>query len=224
MATSYIPNADADFSAWLSNFNSVAAANSVALGITAPQLTAIAAADNAFQDAYTTAVEPTTRTSATIAAKDTARVTAEQVVRPIATTVSANPAVSAELKTSLGVTVRKVSPSPTPVPVTQPVLSFVSLVNGVATFTARDQTTPDSKAKPYGVIAMELRYQFGVAAGVDPESAPNVTLVTKVPNSVSTAGQAGKVLTLFGRWVTRGGIGGQSSKGPWSAPVSSYVA
>jgi hypothetical protein len=181
-------------------------------------VTGLAALNTAFQTAYTASTEPTTRTSVTIAATDTARVNALAVVRPLAVQCSLNAGVSDGNKTALGVTVRKTTPTPIPAPTTSPTLSLVAAIHNQHTLTYRDQATPTSKAKPFGAVALELWQAIGTTPAVDPDQCKMIKRITKGPFVVAFDGlSVGKVATYFGRWVTQSGVGGESTSGPWSA-------
>jgi hypothetical protein len=219
----YIPAKDADFSNWLLNFSTLLTAAPTDYGLIAGDATLVAAQNTAFQAAFTAATNPATRTAVTIAAKDTARVNAEAVVRPYATQISRNPAVDPGDKTAIGVTVPDPSRSPIPAPATAPVLSIRSMIPGQVRYDYRDATDPTGRLKPFGVVALQLFASFGTVASVDPDQLSFVTQATKTPSTISTAGNAGKVMSIAGRWVTRSGPSGIAQVGPWSAIVSSVV-
>lgn len=221
MQNSYIPSSKADFALWLANFAALIAGTPAAYGLVVGDGTAISAVNTAYQTAYTAATTPETRTSATIAEENAQRASATATVRPYAVTVSRNPAVSNELKTGLGVNLPNSARTPVPAPTTQPVLSHVQSNHLTATLDYRDATTPTSKAKPFGAIALELRREIGTAPAVDPDSAATLALLTKSPTDITfAAGDMGKVVTLWSRWVTRSGPAGVSQSGPWSAALS----
>jgi len=217
----YIPTPDADFDAWLTNFSTLATAAPATYGLTAPNAVVIAAQQAAFNAAFLTATTPATRTSPTIAAKDAARATAEAVVRPFAVEVSMNAAVADLDKAAIGVTIRKVVPTPIPPPLTFPTLTLVAAQPLQHALSYRDSATPTTKSKPFGAIGMQLFRYIGVAPTADPALARFFDQWTKSPNvSTFDAGDMGKWCTYFARWVTRGGPNGTVQYGPWSAPLS----
>jgi len=220
MATNYIPAPDAAFAAWLSNFASLIQADPTDYGLVAGDATIITAQDTAFQAAYTLATDPSTRTSPTVAAKDAARATAEATVRPYAVQISLNSGVSDMLKVGVGVTVKKTVPTPVPPPTTVPALSLLAATPGAHQLAYRDTSTPTSKAKPPGAIGIELWRNIGTVAATDPAQCSYYAQWTKSPNvSNFTSSDVGKVCTYFARWATRGGPGGVSQVGPWSASL-----
>lgn len=217
MAAPYIPNTDADFDTWLQNFASVIAGAPSTYFLTAGDATSISIQATAFDAAYVLATGGGTRGPSTIADKDAARTTAEQVVRPYASTIAGNPAISNMDKVAVGVTVRSTTKTPVPPPSTAPVLSLVSAIAGALNFQYRDATTPLLKTKPFGVIGLQLNVAFGTVPAVSPEATAYLLTATKTPFQISTVGQTGKVVTLYARWATRGGPGGIVQTGPWSA-------
>ena len=224
MYPTYIPGPDGAFATWLQNFSTLLTAAPTDYGLTAPNAVTVATENTAFQAAYTSASDPSTRTSATVAAKDAARVSAEAVVRPFAVLISLNAGVTDEAKVDIGVTVRTTVPTPIPPPLTSAALALVAGAPLAHTLRYFDTSTPTTKAKPFGAVALQVVRSVGVAPAVDPSVCPFLDLWTKSPNvSGFSAGDQGKVATYFCRWVTRGGPGGASQYGPWSAPLSLII-
>lgn len=219
----YIPAKDSEFDSWLVNFSTLLTASPTTYGLVAGDATTVDAVTDAWVAAYATAINPGTRTSVTIAIKDTARRNAEVTVRPFAVRISRNPAVSSGNKTAIGVTVVTTVPTPVPPPTDVPILSLVRQRFGDATL-AYKTTGFDGKSKPYGSIMLEIVQSIGVAFAVDPLQCSLLTLVTKSPFTVTwDADDAGKKATLFARYRTRSGPAGQSQPGPWSGPLNLTV-
>lgn len=223
MPANYIPQPDAAFAAWLANFSAKLTFAPAAFGKTAGDAIAVAAQAAAFAAALISAVAPATRTSATVAAKDAARALAEAVVRPVATDISRSLIVTPANKATIGVTIPDPSRSPVAAPTTAPVLSIRAMIAGQLTLDYRDATDPTARAKPAGVVALQLFAAFGTLPATDASQLAFVAQVTKTPTLLSTAGQAGKIVSLAGRWVTRSGNGGVAQVGPWSALLTSFV-
>lgn len=219
MSANYIPTSFSGFDGWLTNFSALLTAAPTDYGLVSGNAVTVAAQQVAYHAAYIAANDPSTRTSPTVAAQLAARQLAELIVRPFAVLISQNPAVSDELKSDIGVTVRAVVRTPVPAPTTSPALALVSAMPGVLNVDYRDSTTPMSKAKPAGVIGMQVYLAVGTVPAVDPAQTTYRNVVTKSPTQIDTTGNAGKVYTIFSRWVTRGGVGGQAYTGPWSAPL-----
>lgn len=224
MANPYIPARDADFSAWLLNFSTLITANPTTYGLSSGDALAIDVENTAFQAAYVLAVDPATRTAPTVAAKDAARRNAEIVVRPFAIQVRNNPMVTNEQRADLGITIPTTVPTPIPAPTSFPVLGFRSATPLQHLLNWTDSAAPSGKAKPYGVIGVEVYRTIGLAPAVDPSVAVFDGIKTKSPFFESFAsGQVGQVCTYFARYTTRSGPQGTAQVGPWSAPLSVTV-
>lgn len=220
MSQPYIPPTDSGFDTWLTNFSTLLTAAPATYGLTAPDATAVAAERTAYHAAYVAATDPGTRTSVTIAAKDSAKVSALAVVRPFAVSISLNSGVTDEDKTDIGVTVRKTVPTPVPPPTTTPALVLIAGVPQAHQLRYYDTSTPTTKAKPAGAVGIEIWRAIGTSPAVDPAQASYYTTWTKSPNvSQFLAPDVGKTCTYFARWVTRGGPGGSVQVGPWSASL-----
>lgn len=205
------------------NFSAQITATPTAYGLTAGDATAIDGYVYAFSTAQSVAEAPETRTPVAIAARDTARRNAEEVIRPYAMQISANPTITAAQLIELGLTVRD-APTPVPAPTSFPLLSFLQATPLQHKLEYRDSETPTTKAKPGNVIGMEVYRSVGTVAATDPAQAAYVATVTKTPFRQSfEAGQAGKVVTYFCRWVTRSGPAGVAQVGPWSSAVTANV-
>lgn len=220
MTAPYIPAKDGDFLAWVDNFDDLTSVNFAAYGLTGGEAASITTVRTNYDVAYADAVNPATRTPVTIAIKDTAKATALATVRPLAQKIRNNPAVADATKVALGLTVPDTAPTPVPPPITFPLLDLLRATPGQHWIQYRDSETPTAKAKPFGATGMELWQSVGDAPAVTPVGANYLGTVTKSPLSVTLdPGDAGKVATYFGRWITRRGL-----VGPWSSPVSLTVA
>ena len=219
MAIAYIPTRDADFNNWIVNFSALLTLTPVVYGLTAPVAASVAAVTSTWADAYAAATNPSTRTAPSVAAKDSARVAAEALVRPYAVTISLNPAVSDLDKTAIGVTVRATVPTPVPAPTVAPSIDIESAIALQQTLTYK---TPGAsgKYKPPGVIGVEVFRAIGVVAATDPSQASYAGTVTKSPfRQTFSSEDQGKKVTYFCRYATRSGPGGVSQPGPFSAPL-----
>ena len=110
-------------------------------------------------------------------------------------------------------------PSPIAAPVVAPTLGIQSAIPGQATLTQRN---PESggKAKPYGAKGVELAAVVGTAFTPDPSAAtPRGSFTKPLMRLNFTPEQQGLRVSLFGRYVTQSGPGGQAQVGPWSAPL-----
>src|SRR5688572_8340213 len=121
MPLDFLPKRDGDLVTWSVNFKAKITAAPADYGLTAAQATAYGAKHDAYAAAYQTASNPDTRSPTNIVAKDAARFALQAEARMLARIVQAAPAVTAEQKSELGLTVRDVEPSPIPPPALAPV-------------------------------------------------------------------------------------------------------
>jgi uncharacterized small protein (DUF1192 family) len=219
----YIPAKDSLFALWLLNFTTLLTASPASYVLTAPDALAVDTVADAFAAAYATAKNPTTRTKATVAAKDAARASAEAVVRPYAVRISRTASVSDALKIGIGVTVPGAIPTPVPPPTTAPTVGVERQISGATTLKFSEPGMT-GKAKPAGVIGMEVFRSVGTVHATDPTQAAYVATATKSPVVVpNDPADAGKKVTYFFRWVTRSGPGGLAQSGPWTPALNGYA-
>lgn len=221
MQPSYIPADDATLDAWSANFSGLITAAPTTYGLIAGDAVAIAAVVDPWHLAYVAATNPATRTSVTIAAKDAAKTLMLPVVRGYAQTISRDPSVDNGDKTAVGVNLPNSARPRIPAPTTQPTLALVAAVHNQQTLSYKDQTTPTTKAKPFGAIGIDLRQGIATTPFTDPTQCAPLGTITKSPTNIATSsGDVGKLATYFGRFVTRSGPGGVAQFGPWSAALT----
>lgn len=216
----YIPAQDSALDAWSANFAALITALPATYGLIAGDAVAINAVVTPWHAAYLLAINPATRTPVTIADKDAAKTAMLPVLRGYAQTISRDPSVANMDKTAVGVNLPNSARPPIPAPTTQPTLALVSAVHNQQTLSYKDQSTPTTKAKPFGVIGLDLRQKIAVAAATGPDDCAPLGVVTKSPTVIGTdSGDVGKLATYYGRWATRSGPGGKAQFGPWSAAL-----
>lgn len=206
MAQSYIPAKEAAFFTWSANFSTLLSAAPTTYGLVAADAAALATLQAAYVLAYNAAKSGATRGPATIASKDAARANLTARDRLLAGNIQRNVNVTNTQKTSLGITVRKTSKTPSIIPTTSPILSFIGATPGQHTLRWADQNTPALRAKPFGVYALALWAQSG---GVTPTDVPTMTfvgMITKQPTPVNLQPTSkGLVVSYLAKWVTRSG-------------------
>jgi hypothetical protein len=214
---SAIPQRDAEFNTYLFNWKTLLTATPAVFGMTATDATAISAQYTAWNTAYTAATNLLTRTRATVAAKDAAKVFALSLLREQYGIIKANPSVSNEDKISLGIRVSDPVPTPIPPPSTYPVVSVRMAASRTTELMAVDNTTPTKRARPAGTIGMLVVRAIGNVAAISPDQCQLWGISTRVPflDEDFTSENIGKTVTYFARWTN-----GKGQEGPWSAPVS----
>lgn len=220
MGTSYIPSREADMDEWVNNFKTLIAASPTTYGLVTADGTALTTAYTNWHTAYLAAVNPTTRTPATVATKNTQKAAVLTVVRGYAATIRANMAVSDALKIGLGLRVHDATPTPVPPPATAPRITFAGMRPGLQDIVAADETTPSKRAKPPGSAGLLLFRAIGPASVSDPEQCRFLSFVTRAAfTSAFDPADNGKTATYFARWTNAKG-----EVGPWSMPASMPIA
>lgn len=217
----YIPPRNADRATWLDNFATLIAASPATYGLSSADATAISNTNADWQDAYSVMQAGTTRGPMSIAAFDAQNVITLALIRPYAQQIANNAGVSVDDKIALGLNARTNPPAPIAAPTTWPVLSIVSALPLQHVLRARDDmSSPSVKAKPYGVIAMQLFGMASATAVTDPTTLPLVMLTTKVPFAVNlSSADAGKQMYYAAKWYNRNGL-----VGPYGPIVNFTIA
>ncbi len=219
MAAPYIPPKNGAFIAWAANFSTLLTASPSTYGSDAPTAANIASLNTPLQAAYVVITNPATKSKTTVLAYNNAKQAFLASVRPLAVLISRNPGVASSDKTNIGVNLPNNTPTPIPAPSTSPIISFTGATPGQHTYTFADQNTPAKRIKPQGVLQLQTVVAIGTAPATDPTTVPPGPAVTKSPFPVTFAsGDAGKIATIWGRWVTRKGL-----TGPWSSAVSQVI-
>jgi hypothetical protein len=219
MSNSYIPRRDSNALAWMRSFADGIAAQPTVYGLTTSDALSISNAVGAFEAAMRLAKNDGTRTPVTVLMKDEARAAAEQICQRYYSLIKPNETVSDADKVAIGV--RPVNRGRTPItcPQTSPLLSITRCTPGVQVVRYADTNTPDSMAKPFGAVFLELRVAIADTLAGDVEQARPAGMFTRNPASVSFTNQHDRMkATYFARWVSRRG-----EVGPWSLPASMSI-
>jgi hypothetical protein len=162
MTAPYIPTKDGDLDAWANNFADLITATPALYGLTPAEALSIQTEVDAWNVAYPLAINPGTRTPVTVSAKNAAKIAMTIICRTFASQVRINPGVADADKLDLGLNLPNNSPSPIPTPPTFPLLDIASAGPLIHVMRFADNTTPDSRRKPDGAVAMQL---FAVDSG-----------------------------------------------------------
>lgn len=217
----YIPARDADLNTWAANFATLIAASPTSYGLVSGDATVITGVQTAFAAGYATATSPSTRTPQTVQAKNADKISMLATVRPYAQTIANNAGVSSSAKVALGVNPRTSTPTPITTPTTNPVLTIAQAMSHQHIVRYRDTiASPSVKAKPYGVIGVQVFGTVSATPITDPAGLDFLFQTTKSPFVATWDNtDTGKQAYYSARWVTRTGL-----VGPWSAVVNFTVA
>jgi hypothetical protein len=213
----YIPTTDAARDAWAINFNAELATDTSIytvdyLGIDFnTNGTACDVAGTNYTAALLAATNPATRTPVTIAAKDAAWATLDPLARDIAQQLQGATGITNGIRARYGITVPTGVRTPVPPPVSRPILGLRMQGPGTATIEYTDELQPVGKAKPAGVIGVEL---WATPAG---GAQVLISTLTKSPQQIDSSQFASGVMVDYvARYVTRSGPAGVAQYGPWS--------
>jgi hypothetical protein len=220
MGDSYIPAEDGLALTWMNVFSAGIAADVAKYQVSLADSNSITSAVNDFAAAYALAVNPATRTPVNVNGKDQARFVAEEICRQFAVQIKYNVGISDQDKIAIGVRPINTSRDPIDPPASSPLLNIIGATPGSHTIRYADTATPDSGAKPFGAMQIQIFVAVKDAPTVNEDDAQFYGAFTKNPIGVQfDAGDDGKCATYFARWATRKG-----ETGPWSLPVSMRIA
>ncbi len=218
----YLPTTDAGVLNWARNFRDqiAAVADPTTIGLSAAAVTEYEGLVSDYTDKYAIATDSATRGGSTINAKNIAKKALITASRTFGQAVTRHPGVTNEQRYDMGLTVRDDEPTPVPVPTTKPVFTIATTVGRTITMRIRDEHTPDTRARPEGIIGATIMMYVGDEASQDPmawtllasTSKTNVTL--DVPLSVP----ADSRVWIAGFWYNT-----KSQSGPVSDEVSTVI-
>lgn len=215
----YYPTRKSDLKSFALNALTLITAAPSTYGLTAPDAVNLANVVNPWVAAYDTTQNPQSKTPAAIAEADQLQSEMTAVLRPMIVAISVNESVADGDKTAVGATVRSAVRSPVVAPALAPTLVLDSLTPGVANLRYANAATPTSKAAPPGCGGVQVWVAYGASAVANPSLATYVKRATKSPLVLSTAGHGGQTATVFVRWETHGGVGGEALVSPYSPAV-----
>ncbi len=215
----YIPGPDANFQAWQSNFVVYANANLAALGLTAPDMAPITAGQAGWNAAFPAHVAAVNAAKAAKQTKDENRAAYVAAIRPLVRRLQASAGVSDAEKASLGITVAQ-APSPIGPPTTAPQCSIECNNRLQQTLRFVDSATPTRKAKPAGVLGVEIWNKVGTTPPAGASELRFVAVDTSAPYVMNfDSADGGKINYVWMRWVSPTG-----ERGPWSEQAQATIA
>ena len=215
----YIPPADAAFNAWAVNFVSYVAANTAALGLVAGDVAALGTANSAWRVAYPALAAAQATAQAARQTKDDARAALETEIRSLARRLQASLDVDDTERAAMGITVADTVATAAAVPATRPLVTVDTSQRLRHVITFVDEGTPTKKAKPKGVMGVEIWVKIGDPAPVDPSELDFLAVDTRTPYTADFGGaDGGKTAHYMLRWVNTNG-----EKGPWSETASATI-
>lgn len=219
MSDDYIPPPDPEFQDWFNQFSTWCNANGATRGLTAGEVTALSDSYSDWNAEWVAYGSAHTAAQAATMSKDTARGASEPLIRAAVAKLQASSATSDADRTAAGITVRSTSRTPAAVPTTRPLAMVDASKRLEHTIHFKDEMTPNSKAKPPGVLGAEIWCFVGATPPADISTCHFVALDTKTPYVVHyEGGDANKVAHYILLWVSTRG-----AKGPMSETVSATI-
>jgi len=215
----WIKRSDDDFDDQFAQFNAWVQDNGLTHGLTAGQLTALDNAYTAWSPAFINHKAAQTNATAAKEIKDDKRADGEALMREQAATLQVNSLTTDAERMSAGMAVRDGTRTRAAVPTTRPIAMIDTSQRLRHTINFKDETTPNSKKKPVGVMGVEIWCGLGPTPPADASTCSFVALDTSTPYVVEYDGaDANKIAHYLLRWVnTRG------EKGPWSETASATI-
>lgn len=210
------PAKDQDLDAWSQNFDTKITATPTAFGLVAADATAFHALATDYTTRLTTAVNPDTRTKATVANKNISKLALTAKARSLIKIINAYPPVTNGQRASLGLNPKDAGPTPIPAPATKPLLA----VDPDGTLRIVDETMPDRRAKPAGVRGAVVFAKVDGPPPTTTDDAKFSALATKnrIPLALPS-GSNGKTLYVLAAWYNERG-----ELGPVSNIASTTIA
>ena len=133
--------------------------------------------------------------------------------------IQAKPAVTAESKQAIGITIADTTKTPVAVPTTAPVGRIEQPNRLEHNLHFADATTPTLKAKPAGVRGCQIWVKIGTTPPASVSELNYLATDTRTPYVAQfDAADAGKTAYYWLRWENTKG-----ETGPWSSAVSATV-
>lgn len=219
MSRTYLPSRESQLVVWVNTFQSFLAASPETYGISVEQAAAYTAAHTAFVDAYQVANEPLTRSPANIEEKDDLKKALIKLTREYVNIIQAYPGTTNKMRSSLGITVKDVTPTPTPVPEFPPQLDVEAVLGRRMSIRLRDSKTGERR-KPEGVTGATVVSYVGESIPDDMRlwHFEGNTNRTNVDIEFDDSVPMGAKVWVAAFWFNR-----RSESGPACAPVAAHV-
>lgn len=215
----YIPGPDASFQAWQSNFVTYANANLAGLGLTAPDMVPVTAAQATWAAAFPAHVAAVNAAKAAKQTKDEARKAYVAVIRPLVRRLQASAVVSDAEKASLGITVAQ-TPGPIGPPTAAPLVTIECGARLQQLLRFVDESTPTRRGKPPGVLGVEIWNKVGTTPPTGESDLRFVAVDTNAPYLMTfDSADGGKTNYVWMRYVSPTG-----ERGPWGDQAQATIA
>jgi hypothetical protein len=219
MSNDYIPVKELEFYQWQRPALQYAQDNSERFAIAQTVFPPLLLKRDDYEAKYAVSENALTRTSAAILARKESREDYTIDLRAFYKGyVIYNPAVTDSDRRIMGLTVHDKKPTPVPLPVHEPEVTFSAPSPGVIEIHFRDKNEVGN-AKPYGIHGAEVAWGVLDERPVDWSELPRSSFATHSPMRLSFNGHdRGKHFFFAARWENNGG-----EKGPWTEILETLV-
>jgi hypothetical protein len=215
----YIPRPDAEFDNYQATFISYASANMSALGLLTGNITSLTTAQTTWNSAFAAHIAAVAAARSAREAKDDAKAALVGVIRQMAMKVQGQTTVTDAQRQALGITVADTVATPSPAPTTRPVVTADTSQRLQVTLSWSDESTPDTRSKPAGVLGAEIYVKVDGAPPTDLDDCEFLSVDTKSPYVATFDGaDANKIAHFMVRWLSTRG-----ERGPVSETVSATI-
>ena len=219
MAGDYIPDGDARFDAWQSNFVTYVNDHLAELGLNAADVAGLNGSAASWTSDYPAHGAAQSAARAATEAKQRARVELKSMIRPLVRRLQAESQVDDGERAAMGITVPDRVATPAGPPVTRPVVRVDSGQRLRHTIHFADEATPTRRAKPPGVMGAEIWVKLGDPPPDGPSELKFLSIDTRTPHTAEFPGtDGGRTAHYMLRWVATTG-----EKGPWSETASATI-
>lgn len=203
---------------WIETFHTSFVANAAGLGFGPADIAALNALWTPFDGSHQDLQPKENAWRAALAAFRDDEAALLVKIRRLAASIQSNPAVSDELRSVMGLTIRKTRRSPNPVPVTTPVGEIDNSQRLQHRLRFRDAGAAN-KRKPHGVRGCEIWCVIGPEP-LGPAQARYLGTATRSPFIAAfNPADAGKTAHHYLRWVNT-----RNQPGPWSATHAATIS
>jgi hypothetical protein len=210
----FVPSRDAEFDGWLANLTSYVDDKTTSgawTHIPAEKVTALKGHNSAWHTAYAKTTGP--HTSVDTEAKNDERKAAEAFARQFVAQYLKFDPVTNEDRTAMNLHNHDTTHSPIGSPKTRSLITDLKALGGFRVeIRFQDESTPESRAIPYGMNGCLLNYTAGAGKAAEYAFLDKTALMTHSPFSLALGPETeGKFLSCACRWQNEKG-----ELGPWS--------
>lgn len=215
-----IPTKDNDLANWSTNFSTRISAGAVSFGLTTALATSYATLHAAFLAAHAAAIVPGTRSASLVAAKNSAKLALLTNARDLYQIVQGTPSVTNAQREDLGITVRKVEPTPTPPPSAAPALNILSVSGWTVSIRLRDAVDAARRGRPLGVSGASV---FSYVGPTPPGDIASWTFQGNTGKTKTVVAFDDTVAAGSRVWLTAFWFNGRKQSGAACAPVGTNL-